>query len=80
MAFTATTTASTVMGNKRVEFGTYSQGDGDTGGDIVTGLGSISYFQAFLATAVDTDTAAGTATITTADPGDDITGFWIAIG
>ena len=79
MAFTYTVN-NTVMGNKRVAFGTYTQADGDTGGDIVTGLGDISYFNAFLATAVDTDTAAGTATITTADPGDDITGFWMAIG
>lgn len=78
MAFASTTNAITVMGNKRVAFGEYTQVSGDTGGAIATGLGALDFFQA---TAADTvSVSGGTATITTADPLASVTGYWMAIG
>ena len=38
MAFTSAVTERTVMGNKRVHYGTFASADGSTGGDINTGL------------------------------------------
>ncbi|MCE5336821.1 MAG: hypothetical protein LLG06_19765 [Desulfobacteraceae bacterium] len=38
MAFTDTKLGETVMGNYRMTWGTFSSSDGDTGGDINTGL------------------------------------------
>lgn len=38
MAFAFEIQDQTVFGNKRIVFGTYTNGGGDTGGDIETGL------------------------------------------
>ena len=38
MAWTYTVDEKTIMGNKRVHYGTYTNTVADTGGDIVTGL------------------------------------------
>lgn len=38
MAFTSAIIGRTVMGNKRVTYGTYTSASGSTGGDIDTGL------------------------------------------
>lgn len=78
MAFAATITAQTVFGNFKVNMGTYTQGNGDTGGAVTTGLASVKFFQATGAT--KQATSGGAVTITTADPGDDATGYWLAIG
>lgn len=80
MAFTAAQTdgCDTVFGNKRAVMGTYTQGNGDTGGDIVTGLTTVEYFDATGATKVSN--SSGTVTITTADPTEAQTGYWMAIG
>lgn len=40
MTFAAAVTSKTVFGNKRVHFGTFTNGASDTGGDIDTGLRS----------------------------------------
>ena len=40
MAFVAAVTGRTVFGNKRVHFGTFTNGASDAGGDINTGLRS----------------------------------------
>lgn len=38
MAFSASKTGSTIVGNKRMVWGTYTNASGDTGGDINTTL------------------------------------------
>ena len=43
MAFEYTVEGKTVMGNKRVHFGTFTNGGGDSGGDIVTGLRRVEF-------------------------------------
>jgi len=78
MAFTSTLTERTVMGNKRVNYGTFGQGNGDTGGNVVTGLKSVEAF--FLNGAGSWTASGGTVTATTADPGATIVGSWMAIG
>lgn len=78
MAFASTIREETVMGNLRVQMGTYSQASGDTGGAIKTGLTDVYHFQATGATKATN--AAGTVTIVTADPAADVTGFWLAMG
>lgn len=78
MAFAKTETHCTVFGDKRVKMGGYTQASGDTGGAIATGLNNVIYFEATAATVVSN--SSGTVTITTADPGTDAVGFWIAIG
>lgn len=78
MAFAATQTGESVFGNLRVMYGTYTQANGDTGGDIQTGLGQVVSFQATAATKQVTDK--GKVTITTADPAGDVTGYWMAYG
>lgn len=78
MAFASTVKFSTVFGNKRVVCGQFTQGDGDTGGDIATGLSSLDYFEASYST--DSADSSGTVTITTADPTAAQTGYWMAIG
>jgi hypothetical protein len=78
MAFVSTIKAQTVFGNKRVHFGQFTQASGDTGGEIATGLASLDYFDASYMTASAND--AGDVTITTANPGANQTGYWIAIG
>lgn len=87
MAFAYTVKGKTVMGNKRVAWGTYSNGSGDTGGDIVTGLASVDTFSLQqTGSAVTTGApvvnetfplASGTVTIVTDDNAD---GIWRAEG
>ena len=78
MAFVSTITERTVMGNKRVNMGTMSQGSGDTGGAVVTGLQMVDYFQC--TAALSLSKSGGTVTVTTADPLGAQAGFWMAIG
>ena len=87
MAFESEVTIRSVMGNKRVHFGTYTNGSGDTGGDINTGLRSCEFLSlqpggsSAIATAPvvnETLPVAGSAvTVVTADDED---GNWMAIG
>ena len=44
MAFGSTIEGSSVFGNRRVAWGTYTSDTGSTGGDIVTGLESVESF------------------------------------
>jgi hypothetical protein len=78
MAFAFTTIAETVLGNKRVNYGQFTQGNTDTGGAITTGFSVVDYFEASYAT--DASDSSGVITITTADPGGAQTGYWMAIG
>lgn len=78
MAFSSAITDRTVMGNKRVNFGTMLQANGDTGGAIVTGLQMVDFFQCTFAKNIAV--SGGTATVTTTDPGGAQAGFWMAVG
>ncbi len=78
MAFAATQTGQTVMGNMRMVYGTYTQAGTDEGGDIIHGLTQLKVFNA---TAAATTTACATdkkVAITTAQGPE--TGFWFALG
>ena len=79
MAFSITTDKKTIMGDQRVHMGTITQGNGDTGGAIDTGLSQVNGFQSTIhcTTLSESD---GTVTITTADPGGAQAGYWQAIG
>lgn len=87
MAFASAVTDRSVFGNKRVNFGTYTNGSGDTGGDINTGLKTCEFISlqpnaaAVIATAPvvnETLPVAGSAvTVVTADDED---GYWMAVG
>ena len=78
MSFAATRTGENVSGNLRCMYGTYTQGDNDTGGDITTGLSDIKTFQATAALKVTI--SGGVATIVTPNPEEDVTGYWRAEG
>lgn len=78
MAFSYSVSGESVFGNKRVKYGTYTQGNGDTGGAIVTGLSEVDNFDATAALTVSN--SSGTVTITTADPTATVTGYWKAFG
>lgn len=43
MAFASAISGSTVFGNKRVTWGTFTNAGGDTGGNIDTGLGTCEF-------------------------------------
>jgi hypothetical protein len=75
MAFVATQTIDTIMGNQRVTAGTYI--NDATSGTLVTGLRSIKYVEVTGATrlAVNAD---GTVAVTI--PSSGTTGFWKAFG
>ena len=45
MAFEYTVDQKTVWGSKRVNMGTYTNGGGDTGGTLVTGLRKIEFIR-----------------------------------
>lgn len=87
MAFASTITHLSVMGNKRVNYGTYANGTGDTGGDIDTGMAiceslvlqpSGGTVIATAPTVNETLPVGGNAvTVITAD-GED--GYWVATG
>lgn len=78
MAFASEVKSVTVFGNKRIAYGQFTQGNGDTGGDIDTSFSSVDYFEASYAT--NSSDSSGTVTITTADPTAAQTGYWMAIG
>jgi hypothetical protein len=78
MAFAATQTGMSIFGNLKVHYGTYTQENGDTGGDIATGLTDVASF--FATAAATVSDSHGTVTITTADPGADASGYWMAYG
>lgn len=87
MAFESAIVGETVFGNKRIKWGTYTNGSGDTGGNINTGLQSCEAIflqpggSSVIATAPvvnETLPVAGSAvTVVTADDED---GTWLAIG
>ena len=87
MAFTSTVTERSIMGNKRVHWGTYANDGGDTGGDIDTGLKSVDFIT------LQTSGASVSADQSSVDEtlplnGSDVTiactsgadGYWMAIG
>jgi hypothetical protein len=87
MAFASAIVGETVFGNKRVKWGTYTNGLGDTGGDVNTGLQSCEALvlqpggSSAIATAPVVDetlpVSGNAVTIVTADNED---GTWLAIG
>ena len=87
MAFAYTVDEKTIMGNKRVHMGTWTNGGGDTGGDIVTALRRVEFISlqstgaAVIASApVVNETiplSSGTVTIINT-AGED--GVWMAVG
>jgi len=82
MAFASTVSSSTVMGNKRWKFGTFTNGAMDTGGSIITGLDAIDACGVFTTSDVDAATpkftvSGGTITLVT---GSNIDGNWWAVG
>lgn len=89
MAFAYTKDGISIFGTKKIAYGTFTNGAGDYGGDIVTGLGKV---QSFYLTAKGTTCEAtcpvvnetlplsntgGTVSIKTAANTD---GFWFAFG
>jgi len=78
MAFAATVTKRDIMGAHRVVMGTFSQGNGDTGGAVNTGLREIHNFQ--MTAALNLTVSGGDVTVTTADPTAAQAGFFLAIG
>ena len=87
MAFTSAVLGTTVFGNKRVKWGTFTTSSTDTGGDIATGLTRVDMMllQHSGASAA-TDAPAVTETFPLS--GGDVTivhtasadGYWLAIG
>lgn len=87
MAFSSTITETTVFGNKRVAYGTFTNGVSDTGGDIETGLNRVDFIHLQVTgSAVDTNApavnetfplASGNVTIVTTANTD---GIWVAYG
>jgi hypothetical protein len=83
MAFSSALTSVTVMGNKRVIYGTYTNASGDTGGAIVTGLLHVDNFESTCTSHVGApmpevvSNSLGTVTILT---GDSNCGTWKAEG
>ena len=87
MAFASTITDETVWGNKRVTFGTFTNGGGDSGGNIDTGLEICEAIQlthsgsAVVASAAvvnETLPVAGSAVTVVTVAGAD--GYWVAWG
>jgi hypothetical protein len=82
MAFDYTRKKMSVIGDLRLAAGTYTNGTNDTGGEIVTGLSEILYFNTDYENSASTATtlvsiSGGAATITTVKNED---GRWLAIG
>ncbi|TVM31163.1 hypothetical protein [Oceanidesulfovibrio marinus] len=78
MAFASKKIKETIMGDMRVHMGSFTQGNGDTGGAIDTGLSEVNHFHAIAALNVAKN--GGTVTITTADPTEAQAGDWLAMG
>ena len=73
-----TTVHKTIMGNKRVHYGTFTQANLDVGGTFATGLRSVECFECTgLVTLVVT---AGSVAATLLDPGAAQAGYWKAVG
>jgi hypothetical protein len=88
MAFaSAITQRPMAVGNKRWSFGTYTNGQGDTGGNINTGLRSCEFISlqpnssSVIATApVVNETLPVDGTAVTVVTADDEDGYWMAVG
>jgi hypothetical protein len=86
MAFAYTKNGNPIsMGNKMATFGTYTNGGGDTGGAIYTGLQKTEFVIITPTAAVSADQAACTTTLPASDPITIVTtdgsdGQWMAIG
>ena len=87
MAFTSAVLGTTVFGNKRVKWGTFTTSSTDTGGDIATGLTRVDMMLLqHSGASVATDAPAVTETFPLS--GGDVTivttksadGYWLAIG
>jgi hypothetical protein len=87
MAFTSAVLGTTVFGNKRVKWGTFTTSSTDTGGDIATGLTRVDMMLLQHSGASDVDDApavnetfplsGGDVTIVHTASAD---GYWLAIG
>jgi hypothetical protein len=81
MAFAYTVTGTGVLGNKRIKYGTYTNGVGDVGGLIATGLRVVHTASLSPNTAAPSATryviSGGNITVTTSGDED---GLWSAIG
>ena len=87
MAFTSAVLGTTVFGNKRVKWGTFTTSSTDTGGDISTGLTRVDMMLLQHSGASDVDDApavnetfplsGGDVTIVHTASAD---GYWLAIG
>ena len=87
MAFTSAVLGTTVFGNKRVKWGTFTTSSTDTGGDIATGLTRVDMMLLQHSGAYDVDDApavnetfplsGGDVTIVHTASAD---GYWLAIG
>ena len=87
MAFTSAVLGTTVFGNKRVKWGTFTTSSTDTGGDISTGLTRVDMMLLQHSGASDVDDApavnetfplsGGDVTIVHTTSAD---GYWLAIG
>lgn len=82
MAFSSSITGSTVIGDRRIIFGTFSQADTDSGGDISTGYGVVNACGVIPTGQVDSDMpkytiSGGTITVVT---GNGVDGNWWAVG
>lgn len=87
MAFASTVIGRTVMGNKRVHWGTFNSTAGDTGGDIDTELRHCDILIPIIrssggACTVDEDFSSGPldGTAITITTGADEGGYWVAWG
>lgn len=87
MAFTSAVLGTTVFGNKRVKWGTFTTSSTDTGGDIATGLTRVDMMLLQHSGASDVDDAPAV-NETFPLSGGDVTivhtasanGYWLAIG
>lgn len=80
MAFGYEKTGENIVGNLRMIYGTYTQGETDDGGEITHGLAQLKAFTATAATKTVACATTKKVTITTADPGENVTGYWMAMG
>lgn len=87
MAFTSAVLGTTVFGNKRVKWGTFTTSSSETGGDIATGLTRVDMMLLQHSGASDVDDAPAV-NETFPLSGGDVTivhtasanGYWLAIG
>lgn len=82
MAFSSTVTSKTNLGAVSLIYGTYTQADGDSGGTITTGFGTVIAFGAMITGQLDAtepkySESGGTVTLVT---GNGVDGSWWAIG